>query len=138
MGLVVDTSALAAAERAGSGWDEALRRLADEPVVVPAIVYAELVVGIELADTPLRAAARRAKVAALLARVPLVEFGREVAERWGELFAHLSRRGALIPANDLAVASTALHLGFGVLVGPRDDAHFRRIPELRVELLPAG
>jgi tRNA(fMet)-specific endonuclease VapC len=138
MGLVIDTSALAAVERAGSAWDEALRTLANEAVVVPAIVYAELVVGIELADTPLRAAARRAKVAALLARVPPVEFGREVAERWGELFAQLSRRGALIPANDLAVASTALHLGFGVVVGPRDDAHFRRIPGLRVELLPAS
>lgn len=138
MGLVIDTSALAAAERTGSAWDDALRPFADEPVVLPAIVYAELVVGIELADTPLRAAARRAKIAALVARVPLVEFGREVAERWGELFALLSRRGALIPANDLAVASTALHLGFGVVVGPRDDAHFRRIPGLRVELLPAG
>lgn len=138
MGLVIDTSALAAAERAGSAWDDALRPLADEAVVIPAIVYAELVVGVELADTPLRAAARRAKIDALLARVPLVEFGREIAERWGELFALFSRRGAPIPANDLAVASTALSLGFGVLVGPRDEEHFRRVPGLRVELLPTG
>jgi tRNA(fMet)-specific endonuclease VapC len=138
VGLVIDTSALAAAERAGAGWDSALRALADEPAVIPAIVYAELVVGIELADSPLRAAARRAKVTALLGRVPLVEFGREIAERWGELFAFLSRRGKLIPANDLAVAATASSLEFGVVVGPRDDAHFRRIPGLRVELLRSG
>jgi predicted nucleic acid-binding protein len=138
VGLVIDTSALAAAERAGRDWKEALHPLEHEPVVLPAVVYAELVVGIELADTPLRATARRAKVAALLARVPLVEFGRDIAERWAELFAILSRRGALIPANDLAVASTAIHLGFGVVVGPRDDEHFRRIPDLRVEVLPAG
>jgi tRNA(fMet)-specific endonuclease VapC len=124
-------------ERAGSGWEEALRPLEDEAVVVPAIVYAELVVGIELADTPLRAAARRAKISALIARVPLVEFGHEIAERWGELFAVLSRRGELIPANDLAVASTAVQLNFGVVVGPRDEAHFRRIPGLRVEVLPS-
>lgn len=93
-------------------------------------------VGVELADAPLRAAARRAKIDALVARVPLVEFRREIAERWGKLFAVLSRRGSLIPANDLAVASTALSLDFGVLVGPRDEEHFRRVPELRVELLP--
>lgn len=136
MGLVIDTSALAAAERAGSAWEDALRPLSGEAVVIPAIVYAELVVGVELADAPLRAAARRAKIDALVARVPLVEFGREIAERWGELFAVLSRRGALIPANDLAVASTALSLDFGVLVGPRNEEHFRRVPELRVELLP--
>lgn len=136
MGLVIDTSALAAAERAGSGWADALRVIADESVVIPAIVYAELVVGVELAETPRRAAARRAKIAELVARVPLVEFGREIAEAWGELFALLSKRGALIPANDLAVAATALSLDFGVLAGPRDEQHFRRVPELRVELLP--
>lgn len=138
MGLVIDTSALAAAERAGGAWEDALRPLEGEAAIVPAIVYAELLVGVELADSPLRAAARRAKIAALLARVPLVEFGREIAERWGELFALLSRQGALVPANDLAVAATALSLDFGVLVGPRDEAHFRRVPGLRVELLPAA
>ena len=58
----------------------------------------------------------------------LVEFGREVAERWAELFAQLSRRGELIPANDLAVTATALYLDFGVLVGARDEEHFRRMP----------
>ena len=135
MGLVIDTSALAAAERGGAPWEEALGPLAGEAAVVPAIVYAELVVGAELADSPFRAAARRAKISALIARVPLIEFGREIAERWAELFSLLSRRGALIPANDLAVAATALTLDFGVVVGPRDEAHFRRIPGLRVEVL---
>jgi predicted nucleic acid-binding protein len=44
----------------------------------------------------------------------------------------------LIPANDLAVAATALSLGFGVVVGPGDHANFRQVPGLRVELLPAA
>ena len=55
--------------------------------------------------------------------------------RWAELFTTLSRAGHLIPANDLAVAATALHLGFGVVVGPQDEAHFRSVPGLRVERL---
>ena len=40
-----------------------------------------------------------------------------------------------MPANDLAVAATALHVGFGVLVGVRDEAHFRRVPGLQVQPL---
>lgn len=109
--------------------------LASETVALPAIVYAELLAGVQLADTPHRAAARRAKVDALTARVPVVEFGMAVASRWAELFATLHRTGSLIPSNDLVVAATALHLGYGVLVGPADEAHFRRVSELRVELL---
>jgi len=43
--------------------------------------------------------------------------------------------GQLIPANDLVVAATAQFLEFGVLVGPRDEAHFRAVPGLRVQAL---
>ena len=135
MGLLIDTSALVALERSRQRWEAQLESLASEPVALPAIVYAELLAGVELADTPARAAARRAKVSALAARVPIVEFGADTASRWARLFAALHRAGRLIPSNDLTVAATALHLGFGVLVGPGDEAHFRRVPELRVEVL---
>jgi predicted nucleic acid-binding protein len=126
----VDTSALVALERSGN-WDSAIP-LANEPVALPAIVYAELLVGVELADSPARASARRARVEALARASGIVDFSAEVAARWATVFATLSRRGQLIPANDLAVAATALHLDYGVLVGPDDEAHFRRVDGLRV------
>lgn len=133
MGLVIDTSALVAVERAGAGWEEALPPdRQDEEVALPAIVYAELLAGAYLADSPERAARRRAKIDALAARVVLVEFGAEIADRWAELFARLTRSGELIPANDLAVAATALHLGSAVVVGSADEAHFSRVPDLEV------
>lgn len=135
MGLVIDTSALVSFEREGSGWEQLLADVGEDAVVLPAIVYGELLVGVRLAASPARGASRRAKIAALVDRVPLVEFGREIAEQWAELFAELSRRGQLIPANDLTVAATARHLGFGVLVGGRDEEHFRRVPNLRVQPL---
>jgi predicted nucleic acid-binding protein len=135
MGLVIDTSALVALERSAGSWSDGLS--ADEQASVPAIVYAELLVGVQLADHPRRAARRRAKIEALLSVAPVVEFGPAVAERWADLFARLSRDGRLIPANDLAVAATAIELGFGVLVGPRDEAHFRQVPGLRVVVLSA-
>ncbi|MBI4421297.1 MAG: PIN domain-containing protein [Gemmatimonadetes bacterium] len=135
LGLVIDTSALVALERARGSWDAAVTSIADEPVALPVMVYAELLVGVELADTPARAASRRAKVGALAAAAGVVDFGPAIAERWAMLFAELARRGALVPSNDLGVAATALHLGFGVLVGPSDEQHFRVIPGLRVEVL---
>src|SRR5581483_597964 len=115
----------------------ALAKLGDEPLALPAIVYAELLIGVRLADRVGRASARRAKVDALVARVPIVDFGREIADRWADVVATLRKKGALIPANDVAVAATALQLGFAVLVGSRDEQHFRRVPKLRVESLRA-
>jgi tRNA(fMet)-specific endonuclease VapC len=139
VGLVIDTSALVAVERgAAGGWELALEGLAEEPVALPAIVYAELLVGVELAEEGARAAGRRLRIEALMSRVPLVEFGAGVATHWARLFAALSRAGRLIPANDLMVAATAQFLQFGVLVGPRDEQHFRAVPGLRVETLREG
>jgi predicted nucleic acid-binding protein len=135
MGLVVDTSAFIVVERAGKRWETTIARLGHEPAVIPAIVYAELLVGVHLANRAGRAARRRAQIEAMASRCPVVEFGREIAARWSELFATLSRAGTMIPANDLAVAATALHLEFGVVVGPGDEAHFRRVPGLRCEPL---
>lgn len=132
---MIDTSALIALERVDRDWEMALGKLGDETPAIPAIVYAELLVGVELADTPARSSRRRARVDALMAACPLVEFDGPIAERWAGLFAVLSRDGRMIPANDLAVAATALHLGFGVLVGPRNEAHFRRLEGLRCERL---
>jgi len=133
MGLVVDTSALVALERAGRDWADALSGLADEELAIPAIVYAELGVGARLEKSESLAALRRAQLAVLADSV--IEFGLQMAERWSDLVAELSRRGQQIPANDAAVAATALELDYGVLVGPADEAHFRRVPGLRVETL---
>lgn len=134
MGLVIDTSAAVAVERAGVDWDLVLTRAGDETAVLPAIVYAELLVGANMAGSSTSGAVRRGRIAELVGRVPLVDFGREIAERWAELFTDLRRRGDVIPSNELTVAATAVHLGFGVLVGDRDEVHFRRIEGLRVEV----
>ncbi|MGH7551926.1 MAG: hypothetical protein ACREMQ_02735, partial [Longimicrobiales bacterium] len=58
-----------------------------------------------------------------------------IANRWAALFAGLTRQGRMIPANDLAVAATALHLGFGVLLGPTGEDHFERVSGLSARRL---
>ena len=137
VGVVIDTSAAVAVERAGDDWSELIEPYAEEPVVLPAIVYAELLAGAALADTPRRAARRRRALDALCGALEIVDFGGAIAERWADLFADPTRAGRMIPSNDLAVAATALHLGYGVLTGPADEKHFRDVPGLRVEVLGA-
>ena len=132
MGVVIDTSALVALERSADDW---AKSLPDEPAALAAIVYAEMLVGVKMAASHKRAASRRAKIDALLMAVPIVDFGPAEAERWADLYRRLSRTGQLIPANDLTVAATALELGYGVLVGPGDETHFRRVPNLRLVVL---
>jgi len=137
VGLVLDTSALVAVQRIGADLEARLGDLGADPAVLPAIVYAELQVGVRLADTPARAAGRRSRIDALVTRLPIVEFGRAIAERWADLFAALTRDGSRIPANDLAVAATAIHLGFAVLLGPEGEEHYERVPDLHVARLSA-
>jgi predicted nucleic acid-binding protein len=137
VGLVLDTSALIAVERIDGSLEDHLGDLASRPAIVPAIVYAELQVGVRLADTPERAASRRSRIEALIGRLPIVEFDRSIADRWAELFATLMRDGAMIPANDLAVAATAMHFDFRVLLGPEGEEHYERVPGLRLVRLNA-
>jgi predicted nucleic acid-binding protein len=136
MGLVIDTSALVELERRGPDWELAGSPLRNESAVIAAIAYAEVMVGVRLADTDARARQRKARLDALVARCAIVEFGRATAERWSDIFAQLSRDGKMIPSNDIAVAATALELDFGVLLGPKDEKHFRRVAGLRCVLLP--
>jgi predicted nucleic acid-binding protein len=135
MGLVIDTSALVELERRGD-WDITGSPLYDEPAVIAAIAYAEVMVGVRLADTAARARQRKARLDALVSHCPIVEFNRAMAERWSDVFAQLSRDGKMIPSNDIAVAATALELDLGVLVGPADEKHFRRVAGLRCAVLP--
>ncbi|MFN8223134.1 MAG: PIN domain-containing protein [Gaiellales bacterium] len=132
MGVVVDTSAFVDLERSSEPFEDALE---DETAVLPAIVVAELLVGVQLARNTTLAARRRARIDAITSRLPVIEFGLELAERWSELFAALRRDGAVIPANDLVVAATATSIGYDVLVGRQDEAHFSRVPGLGVRTI---
>ena len=67
---MLDTSALVALERLGRDWSAAMGELADEAVALPAVVYAELLVGVLLADSARRAGQRRARDVAIARIAP--------------------------------------------------------------------
>ncbi len=137
MGLILDTSALIVWETSqAQGRQPALPD--DEEIALPAVVWAEALTGVRLADSPTRAAQRRARLEALRRVLEVQPFTAEIAECYADIFAELCAAGTMIPQNDLSVAATARALGFGVLVGPNDEAHFRRVPGLSVRVLEAG
>ncbi len=134
MGLILDTSAVVEWERAA----EDGREIMMDPVTefaMPAIVWAEILTGVRMAGSAKRASQRRAHLEALRRLMGIEPFTPEVAEHYADIFAELSEKGRLIPQNDIAVAATARCVGFGVLVGPKDEAHFRLVPGLEVRVL---
>ena len=135
MAIVIDTSALIEIERALSRGDSVPQQLADESVALPAIVWAEALIGVRLADSPLRAARRRAYLEAIRLHAEIVSFSPEVAEHYADIYAELSASGTPIPQNDCAVAATARFLGSPLLVGPADEAHFARVAGLDVRVI---
>ena len=133
MGLVIDTSALVQLDRSPVAGKDL--PFASEPAVLPTIVWAEALIGVRLATSAKRAANRRG----LLERIRLITtfepFSPEAAEIYADIYYQLRKDGKLIPQNDLQIAAIALSLDYGVLVGQQDEKHFRKINDLRVEIL---
>ena len=136
MGLTIDTSAVVAWERAvAEGLPIALDET--EELAMPAIVWAEALTGVRLANSARRAVQRLARLEALRRTAGIEPFSTEVAEHYADIFVELSARGSLIPQNDIVVAATARCLGFGVLVGPNDESHFKQVADLEVRVFGA-
>ena len=56
--------------------------------------------------------------------------------RHADIYAELSAREVPIPQNDIAVAAVARELQFGILVGPDDETHFRRVEGVPIKVIP--
>ena len=105
-----------------------LESLSDTPLQMSIFVLCELQAGARLSRRP-RAELR--KVALLAEHFDLVCPGPEFAVSYGEVEAHLRRRGQRIPTMDLLIGVTAKAYGSPLLT--RDAAHFTLIPGLVVE-----
>lgn len=135
MGLTLDSSALISLERAGKHPSVVLSNY-DEELMLPAIVWAELLIGFEQAPDALKSG-KAAWLQAAMRCFEFVPFDAFAASAYAQLFVELERRGTRIPPNDLQAAATARVRNCGMLVGPKGEAHFTRIPGLRVERLVA-
>jgi len=135
MGLILDTSALVEIERAGEGL--APKSFERETIYLPAVVWAEALIGVRLANSAGRAARRRARLEVIRQLTGIVPFSAEISEHYADIFSELHASGHLISQNDIAVAATARFLKADVLIGPSDEKHFRRVENLGVRVIGA-
>ena len=101
--LILDTSVLIAYER---GTIDRASFDADE-LAIAAVSVAEYRVGIELADTPARAADRARALAAIISAVDVLDYTEATAACHARLIAHARRTGTPRGAHDLIIAAHA-------------------------------
>jgi tRNA(fMet)-specific endonuclease VapC len=134
LGVILDSSVIIGAERAGHSPAQLIRNVVehvgDQPAALSAVGYAEVAHGIYRAQSEAQRAGRENFVGGLLAQLPVYPFTREAADLAARLGAESAASGNVIPIADLFIATTALSLGFTVLTA--NDRHFRLVPGLTV------
>lgn len=121
--LILDTDVLIAYER-GTIDRSALDR---DELAVAAVTIAEYRVGIELADTTERAAARARALTAIQSVVDVLAYTDATAAHHARLMAHVRRAGTPRGAHDLIIAAHAAETGRTVVT--RDiKASFAGLP----------
>jgi predicted nucleic acid-binding protein len=130
MALLIDASVFITLERRGDDPANLDVLAPDDQLGLAAITAAELLIGVERADTAGRRARRAAFVESLLQRVPIVPIDLAVARVLAQIWAQLAAAGTPIGPYDLLVAATALSRGDAVLT--ENVQEFRRVSNLTV------
>lgn len=107
--MILDSSILVAFERRRFDLERLLTDYAP-PVIAP-VTAAELLIGVERADTPERRSRRESFVQNIFSRMPIIPFDLAQARLYAIHFAELARRGEMIGDRGLQIAVTALSLG---------------------------
>jgi predicted nucleic acid-binding protein len=121
--LILDTNVLIAYEKGTidrTAFDE-------DELAIAAVSVAEYRVGIELADTPERAAERARALAAITSAIDVMDYTTATAALHGRLLAHVRRSGAPRGAHDLIIAAHAAETGRTV-VSKDAKARFNNLP----------
>ena len=121
--LILDTNVLIAYVRGAI--DRAA--LDDDELAIASVSVAEYRVGIELADTPERAAERARALTTITSVIDVLDYTATTAAHHGRLLAHVRRSGTPRGAHDLIIAAHAAETGRTVI--SRDvKARFNDLP----------
>ena len=131
MNYLLETTAISSILRHESRTLARIAQLAPtDHIGVSVITYGEVWFGLYTMPQGRRRQERERLASATFLRLPLLPATRQVADRYVQIKAALKAEGIPIPEADIWIAATAL-AGDYVLV--TRDAHFSRIPDLRVE-----
>jgi tRNA(fMet)-specific endonuclease VapC len=131
MGLIFDTSVLIAIERNPSALEKVIHRKEDEPFGISVITVSELLHGVHRADSEKRRLRRESYVEKVIELFPIFLFDLSAARIYARVWANLAKKGIVVGAHDLIIASTCISLGFSVLTANARD--FGKIEGLAVE-----
>jgi predicted nucleic acid-binding protein len=130
--VIFDSSEIIALERDRARAESLVVGRPDEPFGISVVTVAELLHGVERADTEARRIRRQAFVEKVLEFFPVFPFDTSVARIYARIWASLARRGQTVGAHDLIIAATAISLDYAVVTHNRRD--FERVEGLRVEV----
>jgi len=133
MGIIFDTSTIIAIERGHKSLNAFIAGREEEPFGISVITAAELLHGIERADTEERKLRRQAFVEKVIESFPVFFFDLTVGRIYARIWAAVARKGLTVGAHDLIIAATAISLDYTVVtVNIRD---FEKIPGIKMEKL---
>jgi len=133
MGIIFDTSTIIAIERGHKSLDAFIAGREEESFGISVVTAAELLHGIERADTEERKLRRQAFVEKVIVSFPVFPFDLTVGRIYARIWAAVARKGWTVGAHDLIIAATAISLDYTVAtVNIRD---FEKIPGVKMEKL---
>lgn len=131
MGIIFDSAVIIALERKREEVADLIAGRENEPFGMSVITVAELLHGVERADTEGRKIRRKAFVESVIDLFPVYPFDVAAARIYAKIWASLARRGFTVGAHDLVIAATAISLDFSVMTTNVRD--FEKIEGLRIE-----
>ena len=129
MGLIFDTCILIQIERSNT-LPPFHPNNSEESVYISAITASELLMGVHYADTEARRIKRSTFVESILAKIPILNFTKEIARVHAEISTYLSKQGKNIGAHDLIIAATAIAHDYTLLTA--NEKEFSRVPALKL------
>lgn len=136
MGVILDSSEIIALERNRGMVENLIAGREDEPFGISVVTVAELLHGVERADTEAGKIRRQAFVEKVIEMIPVFPFDIGVARIYAGIWASLVRRGFTVGSHDLIIAATAISLDYTVITANRRD--FEKIEGLRLEVQQAS
>ena len=132
MGVILDSSEIITLERSRGIVENLVAGREDEPFGISVVTVAELLHGVERADTEARRIRRQAFVEKVIEMIPVFPFDIGVARIYARIWASLVQRGFTVGSHDLIIAATAISLDYTVITANRRD--FEKIEGLRLEV----
>jgi predicted nucleic acid-binding protein len=135
VGVVLDSTVLIAAERAGKNRrrviEDVAARLGDAEATMSVVTVLELAHGIERAHSPEHRIMRERFLDELLNEISVEPITVPIAFHAGKIDGRLQAKGMRIALGDLLIGTTALEPGYAVATA--NVRHFEMIPNLMVK-----